>query len=139
MQYFSKLSILLLYLRVFGITRWMRLSCHFCIVALSVHSITLFFLIFFQCQPLEAIWNKYIESRCLDVSAVAYAGGALSLAWDVVLITLPLPETLRLHVSARKRLSIAIIFALASAASVTTIIRLRFIVLFNATHDPSCT
>lgn len=138
MQYFTKLSILLLYIRVFGVTRWVRITCHGCIAALTFQTIPIFFIVFFQCQPLQAIWNKYIEGRCLDVSAVAYAGGALSIAWDVILIALPIPEILKLQVSARKRFTIVIIFALASAASVTTIIRLRYIVLFNATYDPSC-
>ena len=138
MQYFTKLSILLLYIRVFGVTRWVRLTCYGCIAALTVQTVPIFFIVFFQCQPLEAIWNKYIEGRCLDVSSVAFAGGALSIFWDVILIALPIPEILRLRVSARKRLTLAIIFALASAASVTTIIRLRYVVLFNTTYDPSC-
>lgn len=138
MQYFTKLSILLLYIRVFGVTRWVRTTCYGCIAALTFQTIPIFFIMFFQCQPLQAIWNKYIEGRCLDVSAIAYAGGALSIAWDVVLIALPIPEILKLQVSARKRLTLVVIFALASAASVTTIIRLRYVVLFNATYDPSC-
>ena len=116
----------------------MRLTCYGCIAALSLHSIPVFFIMFFQCQPLQAIWNKYIEGRCLDVSAVAYAGAALSIAWDAILIALPIREIRKLYISARKRLTLAVIFALASLASVTTIVRLRYVVLFNSTRDPSC-
>lgn len=138
MQYFTKLSILLLYLRIFGITRWMRVACNSCIAILTIHSIPLFLTSLFQCQPLEAIWNKYIEGHCLNVSTITYIGSAISIAWDVILIALPIPEILKLHVPARKRLTIIISLALASAAGVTTVIRLKYVILFNATHDPSC-
>jgi hypothetical protein len=79
-----------------------------------------------------------MEGRCLDVSALAYVGGALTIFWDVVLIALPIPEILKLNVSIRTRITLIIVFVIASAAGVTSVIRLRYLLLLNTTHDPSC-
>ena len=138
-QFLSKLSILLLYLRIFWEVKWMRRVCFGAIVVLCSHSIPIFVVSFAQCRPLEAIWDRSITTgQCLDVGTIAFIGGALSIAWDVFLIALPLHEVLKLQATLRDRLIVILAFGVLSVASVTSITRLLYITEFNNSLDPTC-
>ncbi|KAK6073285.1 hypothetical protein SCUP515_06897 [Seiridium cupressi] len=87
----AKASVIFLYMRVFP-ARWFRLAC----------------------TPVEAIWNRFVAGKCLDVNAIGYSGAVLSVVEDLVLILLPIPELRKLQISGRKRVGVGLMFALAS-------------------------
>ncbi|KAH9905610.1 integral membrane protein [Xylariomycetidae sp. FL2044] len=131
----AKASILAMYLRVFtgrGAFRWACIGCLvYCGVSLTVFT----FVVAFQCRPVEAIWNRFITGKCLDVNAIGYAGAILSVVEDLVLMVLPIPELRKLQISKAKRTGVALMFILASFAAVTSMIRLKFLVQFSTTFD----
>ncbi|KAH8647201.1 integral membrane protein [Xylariales sp. PMI_506] len=130
----AKASIILLYMRVF-IARWFRLACYGCLTYCALSLIAFTFAIAFQCRPVSAIWDRFTSGQCLDVNAIGYAGAVLSVVEDVVLIILPIPELRKLQISGRQRLGVGFMFALASFATITSMIRLKYLVEFSKTYD----
>lgn len=112
-QVVVKISIALMIARIFPV-RWMQLTVKGFIVFMIAHNIIFVFLILFQCMPVASIWNKTITGKCIDITAVGYAGAALTIAEDLVLIGLPIPELLKLQVSLTRRIHLIVIFTLAS-------------------------
>nr|XP_036582747.1 CFEM domain containing integral membrane protein [Colletotrichum truncatum]KAF6791538.1 CFEM domain containing integral membrane protein [Colletotrichum truncatum] len=134
MQIAAKSSICFLYMRIF-VTPWFRKAV-ICLIAIILSQHILFlFLILFQCIPIQSIWDKYISGRCLNLTAIGYAGGSFTVAYDVILITLPIPELLKLNLSLRKKIISVLMLALGSFATVASMIRLKYMVSFANTFD----
>lgn len=138
-QYFAKLAVLGLYLRIFGCTPWLRRACHWCGAILTASSLGFLLYLILQCRPVAAAWDKTLPGgRCQSSDAAAFALATLSIAFDVVLVVLPVPALHRLQLHCRQRLAAAALLGLASLACVTSVLRLRYVMALNATFDPSC-
>lgn len=78
------------------------------------HGSIFVFVVLFQCLPVNAIWDRSIEAKCLSINAAGYAGAVMAVIEDIALIILPIPELLKLQVTGRKRVGLGIMFAIAS-------------------------
>ena len=78
------------------------------------HGTIFVFVIVFQCTPVAAVWDRELQGKCLNVNAIGYAGAVMAVVEDLVLMVLPIPELLKLQISGRKRLSVGIMFCVAS-------------------------
>ncbi|KAK3312303.1 hypothetical protein B0H66DRAFT_632948 [Apodospora peruviana] len=57
-QQTSKISLLLLYIRLFGeVTPWLRRTCFNLVALLVAHAVVLCVVNALQCQPIDAVWN----------------------------------------------------------------------------------
>ncbi|PSR82139.1 hypothetical protein BD289DRAFT_412328 [Coniella lustricola] len=130
----AKASIVVLYMRVFP-SRPFHMACYACLCYCCLSGISFSFAIAFQCQPVSAVWNRFIDGKCLDVNAIGYAGAVLSIFEDIVLVLLPIPELRKLQISSKQRAGVGLMFGLASFATITSIIRLNYIVQFSNTYD----
>ncbi|KAK9789107.1 putative Extracellular membrane protein CFEM domain-containing protein [Seiridium cardinale] len=130
----AKASVIFLYMRVFP-ARWFRLACYACLSYCCISLMIFTFVVAFQCTPVEAIWNRFVVGKCLNVNAIGYSGAVLSVVEDLVLILLPIPELRKLQISGRKRVGVGLMFALASFAMITSMIRLKYLVQFSKTLD----
>lgn len=74
-------------------------------VALSVSTIV-------ECQPIPFFWDKDLHGKCIDVNALAYAGGALSIVQDLLIVLIPIPVLRQQNMGTKKKLSVAFLFAL---------------------------
>lgn len=133
-----RVAIFILYLHIFEGRAWFRVACYISIAIIITGNLVIFLLLAFQCKPIETIWNKFIVGQCLDVVGVTYATGAFAITWDIVLVVLPIPEVRRLQISVRERVMLLLLFGFAALSSVASIIRLKFVVQFNTTFDPTC-
>ncbi|WDK20004.1 heterokaryon incompatibility protein [Colletotrichum graminicola] len=86
-------------------------------------------------QPIESNWDRYIEGRCFNVTAIVYAGAACSILEDLFLIVLPIPELLKLQLSSKKRIALVFMFALGSFACIASMVRLQYLVSFADSFD----
>lgn len=112
-QVFAKVAIVMLYLRVFT-TPWFKWACWAFVAFMFGHGTIFALLIFFQCIPVAAVWDRFLSSRCLNVNAVGWAGAVLSIIEDIVLMILPIPELMKLQITGRKRTGVGIMFSIAS-------------------------
>ncbi|WQF86326.1 Putative extracellular membrane protein, CFEM [Colletotrichum destructivum] len=136
-QVFAKVAIVMLYLRVFT-TPWFKWACWAFVAFMFGHGAIFALLIVFQCIPVAAVWDRVLSGRCLNVNAVGWAGAVLSIVEDIVLMILPIPELAKLQVTGRKRTGVGIMFSIASFATVTSMIRLKYLVQFSNTYDTTC-
>ncbi|KAI0107450.1 hypothetical protein GGR51DRAFT_570835 [Nemania sp. FL0031] len=124
---FLKLSILSLYGSIFPSRRF-----HYCLWAVA--TFTLFWTVasvvgaIIQCLPIEYGWDKTIQGgRCWGYGALALAVCALNILSDFIILGLPVPLVLKLHVTAQKKRLIILTFAIGSSACIISIVRLPFL------------
>ncbi|KAK3304839.1 uncharacterized protein B0T15DRAFT_576189 [Chaetomium strumarium] len=131
----SKISILLLYARLFPVQTFLWVIKGLG-AFLGCHGVLYVLLIAMQCLPVYTIWDRYVTDRkCIDVTAVAYSSGALSILEDVAILLLPIPQVWQLKIDRRRQLGLIAIFSIGSFACFTSMIRMKFVVQYNATFD----
>lgn len=108
-QVFAKISILILYMRLFQ-TVWFQWAVKGGIVVMVLHGSIFTFLIIFQCWPISGSWDPLVEAKCLDFRAIAYAGAAFSVFEDFVLVLMPIPELRTMNLNWRKAIGLSFMF-----------------------------
>ncbi|WQF86882.1 Putative extracellular membrane protein, CFEM [Colletotrichum destructivum] len=134
-QVFAKISILLFFSRIFP-ARWFQLTVRCFIAFLLIHGLVFLLVIVFQCTPISSTWDRSNPDRkCLNVTAIGYAGAVLSIVEDLVILVLPIPELVKLQLNIRKKIALGFMFSLGSFACITTMVRLKYLVMFSSTFD----
>ncbi len=67
-----------------------------------------------QCVPLQALWDRTIEGKCIPIRIVFVVGGAVNAATDIAILSLPMPKLWNLNMSLKRKIQLTMIFALAS-------------------------
>ncbi|KLU85909.1 hypothetical protein MAPG_04928 [Magnaporthiopsis poae ATCC 64411] len=134
-QVFAKISILILYMRLFQAV-WFQWAVKGGIVFMMLHGVVFTFLIIFQCLPISGSWDPLVQAKCLDFRAITYAGAALSVAEDFVLVLMPIPEMRTMKLNWRKAIGLSFMFGFGLLATATSILRMRYLIQLWDTYDP---
>ncbi|KAL1595927.1 hypothetical protein SLS60_009617 [Paraconiothyrium brasiliense] len=154
-QIFSKVAILALYSRLFpDFIKWFRWTVRGMITFMVctartpkhrryaktkqlIHGLVFLILVVFQCVPVKSIWDKTIaDAKCLPVSAaIGFTGAGLSIVEDIIILLLPLPLVWKLQMSTRKKVGIIFLISVGSFASITSIVRLKYVVKYSNSFD----
>jgi hypothetical protein len=118
MIYFSqvaliKVSITLLYLRIFGRSP-IRSLILATIFANIVYGVIFIILSAVQCQPIRYFWNRWhgeMDGVCLDVNGIAWANAGVGIALDLWILALPLSQIKALNMHYKKKIGIALMFS----------------------------
>lgn len=110
----AKASICCFCARVFTNNRRVRFVTMGFMTILLTHGLMFLFLVAFQCLPVQSIWDRSMEGRCLDLNALGYAGASVNILEDVLLFVMPVPELMKLQLSTKKRLALVFMFSVAS-------------------------
>ncbi|KAF9252387.1 hypothetical protein LCP9604111_2383 [Penicillium roqueforti] len=131
-----KVSICLLYLRVFPN---IRVICLGTIALVTAMSVAIILATIFQCTPVNAVFDeqKYEHHTCFASIPFWYAGAALSLVTDIWILLLPLRTVLGLHLKTSKKFAVAALLSLGSFACIASIVRIVYIVKLYQSSDPS--
>lgn len=97
-----KLSILLLYLRLFTVSRAFRVMTWATGALVVAYSVAGFVGTLAACNPKKG--------TCKNISQLAACSSALNILTDLIIIILPLPQVWRLHATFKQKLGLAIIF-----------------------------
>ncbi|KAM0285966.1 hypothetical protein ACHAQH_001154 [Verticillium albo-atrum] len=133
-QVTAKVSILILFWRIFT-TRWFRITVWCGATFLVTHGLLFLLLIVFQCLPVRAIWDKSLDAKCLNVTAIGWAGAIFSILEDIAILLLPITEVLKLQLTLKKKIAVCILFGIGSFACVTSMIRLKYMISFANSVD----
>ncbi|KAM0428185.1 hypothetical protein ACHAPT_007086 [Fusarium lateritium] len=133
-QVSAKGSLLAFYSRVFT-SRYFRIAVWSAAAFLVGHGLVFLGLVIFQCIPIDSIWNRNLEAKCLNLTAIGYAGGVFSIVEDIAIFIMPIPELLKLQLGARKKAALLFMFSIGSFACVTSMVRLKYLVSFSSTLD----
>jgi hypothetical protein len=102
---FTKMSVLLLYHRIFP-QDWLRKAVYLGCVLFLIQGTVFFFLVVFQCNPVGLVYDKTLTGSCLNIHAITLAGSAVALFDDIAVIILPIPSILKLRLRLGRKLSV---------------------------------
>ncbi|KAL8652303.1 MAG: hypothetical protein Q9210_002761 [Variospora velana] len=134
----AKLSLLLLYYRLFARHRWIRYLVYFGIgsVAAMYTAGTIVYGYLCLPRPGQSWIEAGLSARCHNqFIMISYVRGPFNLLSDLYLLLLPLPAVWQLHLPLRKKLGIAGIFLTGSFACIASIFGLYFRVLLYRSSD----
>lgn len=106
-----KLSLLFLYLRVFGFKRTFRICTYSAMVFVSVPALAYSLSQFFACRPIEYFWDKAIPGgHCLNYDALYRWGQGVNTIQDIVVLVLPLYPLWELQAPISRKVGWSIVF-----------------------------
>ncbi|KAI4744585.1 hypothetical protein E4T44_15117, partial [Aureobasidium sp. EXF-8845] len=126
---FSKLSILLLYRRLFPISNFVKRW--WVVTGFTVaYSIGGAFASLFQCSPLTSAWSLTVKADyCINTEKFYTANAALNVASDIMILILPIPIVWGLNTDVRKKVILTGLFSMGSISCLVSILRMRSIVV----------
>ena len=106
-----KFSILLFYHRLFPF-KWFKIELWIIGAVVAAWTIAMEFALAFQCSPVRVAWTPGLDGHCVDLSRL-YIGNAIpNIVTDIVIVLVPLPIILKLHVTRAQRLGLYAAFML---------------------------
>jgi hypothetical protein len=103
----TKVSIVLLYLRIWSEKRSMRLICWATLALLTAALIAYQVVAIVPCVPVSYLWKQWTNpsaaGTCIDRKTWAWAISGTLIGFDVLLILIPLQWLLKLDVSQPKK------------------------------------
>lgn len=106
----AKVPVLLLYNRLFGIRRWMRLSCYATLVITGLVILIGDAYNAALCMPRPALDPLYVANCNRVSSTVGIVCGFVGVFADAVIFVLPLPVIANLHVPLSRKIALAVAF-----------------------------
>ncbi|KAH8752324.1 integral membrane protein [Hyaloscypha sp. PMI_1271] len=133
----TKISVLLLYLRIFPHESF-RYAASATIGMIALSTVVIFFMTVFSCHPVAFFWNRDIRGgTCININKLAYANSAMSIIQDLLIVALPLPVLVKLNMGKKKKIGVGFMFTVGSFGCVVSMIRLKSLLSFGNSLDPS--
>ena len=115
----AKLSILLLYLRVFVPARSQKTWVYYAIIFVIIFNIVFYtiatFIRAFSCTPRAKIWDPNLPGTCInhyDIYTIVIVNAGLNVISDVFMILIPMSVIWKLHISRKRKIKISAFFFL---------------------------
>lgn len=110
----TKISILLLYLRIFP-QRWLRIGCYLILTLVVTYGlVSVFYSSVFQCTPVSKAYQKSLPGHCINVRKTWQANAGFNIASDLMILVLPMPALHSLQMSSKPKLGLIFLFGLGS-------------------------
>lgn len=106
----TKASILLLYLRFIREPIYIRLN-HAIMGYVVVYAVCSISVTAFQCVPVPRTWDKSVAGGCISLEAFWYAGAAINVSSDLMILLLPMPTIFKMNCPRREKIGLALVFA----------------------------
>ncbi|KAL8920327.1 MAG: hypothetical protein Q9208_006298 [Pyrenodesmia sp. 3 TL-2023] len=132
---FTKISILILYLRIFT-SKPFRLACYINLGIVAIFTIGSTIATILQCIPTKAAWDKtVVDATCINSAAFWYAFAVINIITDAIILFLPVRQVLRLHLDRREKIGLLALFSLGAFVTVSSVIRATAVA--NSTRNQS--
>ncbi|KAK1499259.1 CFEM domain-containing protein [Colletotrichum tamarilloi] len=136
----TKISVLFFYLRIFP-NKSFRWATYATMTFIIISTTVILFMQIFQCIPLDFNWvgwkGDYGPHHCLNINTLVFVAAGLSISHDLIILALPLPLLWHLNTSKRSKIGILFMFSLGIFVLITSCIRLRYIVSFTQSLNPT--
>jgi hypothetical protein len=110
-MYFSKTPLLLLYIRLFYVKRWLRFSCYFILVATAIVYLVCAAFSGSHCIPSDGDYDLEFQSDCMNNTfPTALARCFTSIFSDLLILSLPLPVIMALNLPTPRKTGLAVVF-----------------------------
>ncbi|KAK0663898.1 hypothetical protein QBC41DRAFT_23669 [Cercophora samala] len=127
---FSRISILLLYRRIFTYS-WAKRAIQIVLVLVVLIGIWFVVSVCTACIPLEAFWNWglfFTQEVYCQPGNIWWANAALHIVSDLVIMALPMPVLSSLKLPRRQKYALVGVFALGFFVCIVSIIRLVYLI-----------
>ncbi|TRX88462.1 hypothetical protein FHL15_010652 [Xylaria flabelliformis] len=131
----EKTTILLLYLRLFRIHRWFRITTYLLITYIWLWGISEVIVAISQCIPIAYQWDKSLNGHCIDQLAYYRWVSVPNVIHDVIMLILPLPMVWSLQIDLRQKLALSGVFLIGSIGCIASFVRLSIFFKLNALSD----
>ncbi|KAL9020024.1 MAG: hypothetical protein Q9185_002712 [Variospora sp. 1 TL-2023] len=131
---FNKISILILYLRIF-ISKQFRLACYINLGIVAAFTIGSVFATILQCIPIKASWNRDMEATCTNSASFWIAFAVINILTDAIILFLPMREVLHLQLGRREKIGLLALFSLGAFVTASSVVRVTAVA--NSTHNLS--
>ncbi|ETS84582.1 hypothetical protein PFICI_02607 [Pestalotiopsis fici W106-1] len=128
-----KLSMLFFYLRIFP-SRSVRRVVLGAVAFDILFGVAFIITALLQCRPISYNWTNWRGEgggQCIDISAVAWANAAVSIALDLFMLGIPLSQLRQLNLHWKKKVGVALMFCVGTFVTIVSIIRLASLVEFR--------
>ena len=108
---FTKLSILLQYLRIFKVRR-LLVACYALMAIVALYGLGTFITGAFPCWPVASFWDFNLKGTCFPKETIWFTNAALNIATDLTIFILPIPVIKRLNLPSRQKAALLGVFIL---------------------------
>ncbi len=109
-----KISILLLYLRLFSASRKMRLATYFLLAFCTAYMVAFLLALGFGCRPLRKLVNPTIPGKCVSFNRHVRVQAYVNAVTDILVFLLPIPLAIRLQLPTRQKVALVLMFGIGS-------------------------
>lgn len=123
---FTKLSICLFLLRIFGTKKEWRWDLYSIIAFVTVTNISSAAIVLAQCQPVQKLWNPVLTGHCWGPDtqiAIGDYNGAVAVFCDWALASLPIALMWNLQISIKLKMGIWVLMGMGFFSGVCAIVR----------------
>ncbi|KAK2616193.1 hypothetical protein QQS21_000825 [Conoideocrella luteorostrata] len=131
----TKCCILLLYLRIFSIVRWFRMSCWAMLTIVAMYCAASVLVTIFQCNPISRAFNKAMPGTCMNNTKFWYANAGFSIATDIIILLLPMPLVYKLDVPRFQKIALMAVFAIGIFVVITSCLRITSLDILATSPD----
>ncbi|RDW77989.1 hypothetical protein BP5796_05841 [Coleophoma crateriformis] len=132
---FTKISVLLLYLRLFPLPQMRKASWTIaCFTGIWMIPMVLLYLL--QCRPISRFWDPSVTGHCLNIKIGFIVYAIPSTLIDAAILIVPISQIWQLRISFGQRLQVSFIFLLGSCVIFTSIYRFITILRINPDDLP---
>lgn len=137
----TKIALLAFFLRVFPTKTSRRITWGMIAIVIAF-IVSYFFLLIFQCWPINYAWLRWDaehEGTCINVFAAFVSHAAINMALDIVILIMPLPQLYRLHLTYTlgRKMQILGMFSVGCIVTIFSIVRLDSLLVFEGTDNPT--
>ncbi|KAI0502863.1 hypothetical protein F5B22DRAFT_652671 [Xylaria bambusicola] len=123
----SKAPILLLYTRLFGVKRWVKLLCYSILILIGLVDIAGGASVTGVCSPRGRPLTAELILNCSNASSIAgVALGIVSVITDGTIFIIPLPIIYKLQMNTRRKISLLFVFATGSVAIIVSALAVSY-------------
>lgn len=108
---FTKLSILLQYLRIFKL-RKLLIACYTLMTIVGLYGFEMFITGAFPCWPVASFWDFHLKGICFPKEDIWFTNAALNIATDLMIFMLPIPVIKGLNLPSRQKAALLGVFML---------------------------
>ncbi|USW59043.1 hypothetical protein Slin15195_G123620 [Septoria linicola] len=140
--YLTKLSLVFLYLRIWHEERrsTFRITCWIVATSLIMCTIGCVLVCIFPCQPISYAWRQVlpgVTGTCSNRLAAAFAFSGINIAYDVIVLLIPIPRFIGLDIPLHKKIGVCSCFLVGFAVTACSIIRLTHLFALNNSRNPT--
>ncbi|KAK9422143.1 putative Integral membrane protein [Seiridium unicorne] len=131
----EKTSILLLYLGLFRVHRWLRVTVYVMMAYIWMWGISILLVAIFQCTPVASQWDKTIDGTCINQLAFYRWLGIPNAIHDVSMLIVPAPAIWKLQMPRKQKIALTGVFLLGSIGCIASFIRVTLFFEVDAFSD----